>query len=125
MKKLLIFVATSSVLLTGCSNDGNDSNTNVEEDEVIKQTTVIEDQENIQASLSEVVSCMGSMKDGDLMTSFVDFVGISFGEMEDEEFVETLLDELGEALDKYENLDEFDEDRFPFEILAGTWTYDI
>jgi len=122
MKKLLIFGAISSVLLTGCPKDGNDSNTTVEEDEVVIQTTVIEDQENIQASLSEIVSCMGTMKDGDLMTSFVEFAGLSNGEALDEEFVETLF----ESLDEYLETIEFpEEDRFPFETLIGTWSYDI
>ena len=79
--------AISSLLLTGCKKDGDESSSTSEtttttvEDEVIVQTTVEDDQENLQASLSEIVSCMGAMKDGDLMTSFVDFVGISNGEI--------------------------------------------
>jgi hypothetical protein len=128
MKKLLMIGAISSLLLTGCKKDGDESSSTSEtttttvEDEVIVQTTVEDDQENLQASLSEIVSCMGAMKDGDLMTSFVDFVGISNGEILDEEFVETLLDELGEALD---TIEEPEEPRLPFETLTGTWTYDI
>ena len=133
MKKLFMFCAIGSLLLTGCKKDGVESSnttdttntTNTVEDEIVVQTTVQEDQDNISRSLSEIVTCMGSMKDGDLMSSFVDFAGLSNGEVMDEEFIETLIEELEDAYNNEEELNEFDEDRFPFELLTGTWSYDV
>jgi hypothetical protein len=126
MKKLLIVLIPTLLLALGCKKDKLSTETQTEtqtETVAILETTVEEDKVNITNSFENIVSCMSTMKDGDLMTAFVDFADISNGEALDEDFVEDLFENMDDAIEEIDFPE--DDDRLPFESFTGTWSYKI
>ena len=121
MKNILLAFIPTLILALSCKRDEINSDTQTEQTEQI-ETTVGEDKINISRSMENIVSCMSTMKDGDLMTAFVDFANISDGEALDEDFIEDLFENMEDAIDEIEIPDEV---RFPFESFTGTWSYKI
>jgi hypothetical protein len=112
MKKIILVFIPLLLLVLSCEKKDKKSQTSVENDKA-----------NIFKSLDNIVSCMGTMKDGELMNAFVEFANISYGEAIDEEFVEDLFDNMEDAFEEVDFNE--DEDRLPFENFTGTWSYGI
>ena len=130
MKKILFALIPTILLGISCKKDKLSKETQTEtqietqtETETFSTTTVEEDKANITRSFENIVSCMSTMKDGDLMTAFVDFGNISNGEALDEDFVEDLFENMDDAIEEIDFPEE--EDRLPFESFTGTWSYNI
>ena len=128
MKKIIFALIPILLLALSCKKDKLSKTTDTATETgtetsivPVLKTTVEEDKVNISNSFENIVSCMSTMKDGDLMTAFVDFANISEGEALDEDFVEDLFENMDDAIDEIDYSE--DEDRLPFESFRGTWSY--
>ena len=114
-----IFISLSllgSVLgLASCNND-DEPKPNVE-------TTVAEDRQNIQNSMDAMVDCMANLKNGGAVdVLFRGFLGLSEGEIFNENWLENVLEGLDDVI-VTDNIDE--NNRFDIKYYAGTYTYNI
>jgi len=84
------------------------------------ETTVAQDQNNIQESLNSIVGCVNAFKNG-LAVDFVlrDFLGLAKGDTVNLLWVETILGDLENVVDPA-GIDE----GLNIDLVAGTYTYD-
>lgn len=117
MRNLLLGAGIASVcLLTSCDketdSDGSSSGQTT--------TTVAQDKANISASMDEIVSCIGNMKNGSMVNSIVAFTGLSDGEAMKEDFIEAIFVKMEDAVDTISNPIA---GKFNFDSYTGTWSY--
>lgn len=111
LSKLLI-LSLIGISLLRCSEDKDDSTT--------VETTVVEDKENIQNSLDNMISGMKSLKAGDGVTAFDNFLNMNNGEVLNENWIDNLFSNLDEQMDlSYVG----DSKRFNFGTHTGTYSW--
>lgn len=110
MKKLqntlLITIFSAFTLFYSCSSD--DSNP------VDTTTTVAEDQQNIEASMSQLLNCLQTFEDGAFSTELQDFFNIANGEIYSD-YADLLLDKL--------DVFSIDIENFAFSSHIGNYTW--
>ena len=116
MKKYFLAGASLALLLFGCKKDGEGEGNGT----TPVTTTVEEDKANLTAAMDEIVTCLGTMKNGAMMNSMVAFTGLSDGEALKEEFIEAIFAKMGDAIGEVEVPDD---SKFYFDSYTGTWAY--
>lgn len=93
------------------------------------ETTVEEDQQNIQGTFNDGIACAQEMKSGKMVTSLLrEFIDLSDGESLHEEWIDTIFTNLDQVIDveSVENNNRFDigffEGTYTFNIADYTWT---
>ena len=87
-------------------------------------TTVAQDKVNINAALDEIVTCLGTMKNGAMMNTFLAFTGVSEGEEFNEDFIDDIFSNMETAIDTIDSYNT-SENKFYVEDFAGTWSYNL
>ena len=117
MKKFnLLFLGLLAASLTfyGCKKDEDD-------DPVDNSTTVSQDKSNITSSLDQIVSCVSSMRHGDLITTIEELTGIVEGEIPENGWFINSIEDLEGVFD-FEHID--NNATFDISHHAGTYTFD-
>lgn len=111
MKKQILFTLLCLfTILVGCDSD----------DPVVEETTVEQDKGNINNSLDKLVACTKNLESGDFLQAGVDFLGLSEGEVMNEDWADDVFSNLSDVFD-FEAIE--DARRFDFNFYKGTYSY--
>ena len=121
MKKLFLGAGCASLMLfSSCNNNNDGGGDSVSSDTIV--TTVAEDKVNINATLDEMVVCLGAMRNGAMLNLLVSFAGLSEGEAMKEEFIEDVFSNIETEIDK---IDIPEDNQFHIDLFTGTWSYNL
>lgn len=122
MKFFLLMIVAVAFLMSSCVKEVDSGVSSDSSDQLV--TTVAQDKVNINAALDEIVTCLGTMKNGAMMNTFLAFTGVSEGEEFNEDFIEAIFSNMETAIDTIDSYNT-SEDRFYVEDFAGTWSYNL
>lgn len=122
MNKLnfLLSLLLITFLAFSCKKDDDDGSEMEEEMEIV-ETTIAQDQQNIQASFDDGIACTAEMKNGKMVTSLMrEFLDLADGEVLNDEWI----DQIFTNFDNVVNVEAIDDNnRFDLSFYEGTYTF--
>ena len=122
MKNFLLMIVAGAFLMSSCVKEVDSGISIDSSDQLV--TTVAQDKVNINSALDEIVTCLGTMKNGAMMNTFLAFTGVSEGEEFNEDFIDDIFSNMETAIDTIDSYNT-SENKFYVEDFAGTWSYNL
>ena len=120
MKQAFIYLLFLTCILTSCNPNNNDDPA----DGNGGVTTVKQDKEFINAKITETLNCIDNIKDGESVKALVNFLKLNAGEIQNEEWIETMSEALEKTPLNNIQIDEENNYRFNFSSFTGEYSWD-